>query len=583
MNVDFKQYRDLLVTYLQPQGAKVIALGAMLLFGTAISLVNPQLIKSFIDAATSGRSSFHALLGLGLLFVTATFVSQLVSVCTVYLGQVVGWSATNALRVDLLRHCLRLDMSFFNKRTPGELIERIDGDCNNLFSFLSGFVFQLLSSAMLLIGIIGLLFVENWRMGIALSLFSAISIVILIRTRGIAIPSGRREQEARTHLYGFLEERLTGMADLRTNGGFPHMMRTFYELHSSRFLTARKAWMVGRMSTWGITAILIAIGNIITFSISIFLYQRGQITIGAIYLMFHYTEMLFRPLDQITSQLQKLQSTSVSIIRLNELYRMQSAVEDQGCATMASGPADIRFRDVSFSYGDQGSVLDQVSFHLEPNQVLGLLGRTGSGKTTMTRLLFRMYDPCSGEIRFNGTNLKDIPLGLLQQKIGMVTQEVQLFQGTIRDNLSFFDASVSDERMLEAIQTLGLDEWFHRLPDGLDTYIRSGGEGLSAGEAQLVAFTRVLLKDPDLVILDEFSSRLDSLTEQWIQGALKRLLLNRTGIIIAHRLATVRHVNHIMILDGGRIVEYGCREELEQDSGSRYSRLLQTGLEVQTA
>ena len=218
--------------------------------------------------------------------------------------------------------------------------------------------------------------------------------------------------------------------------------------------------------------------------------------------------------------------------------------------------------------------------------MLGLLGRTGSGKTTLTRLLFRLYDPDCGDIQIapavdphGWVDISELALTDLWDQIGMVTQNIQLFNATVRDNLTFFNPSIPDARLLEVVEELGLGEWFRALPDGLETILDSGGGGLSAGEAQILAFMRVFLKDPGLVVLDEASSRLDPATEALIEQAVERLVRDRTAIIIAHRLGTVQRADEIMILENGRILEYGRREKLAADPDSRLFHLLKTGLE----
>ena len=255
-------------------------------------------------------------------------------------------------------------------------------------------------------------------------------------------------------------------------------------------------------------------------------------------------------------------------------------------ARLPEGPLRVTFDGVTFRYRDEqpgaeerGSVLDDLSFVLEPGKVLGLLGRTGSGKTTLTRLLFRLYDPVAGTIRLGDVPLGDAGLSDLRQRVGLVTQDVQLFRGTVRDNVRLFGEHVSDARILDAFRELGLREWLRSLPDGLDTALLSGSKSLSAGEAQLLAFTRVYLKNPGVVILDEASSRLDPATEQLLERAVDRLLHapRRTAIIIAHRLLTVGRADEIMVLKDGRIHEYGAREALAGDPSSHFNRLLQTG------
>jgi ABC-type multidrug transport system fused ATPase/permease subunit len=214
---------------------------------------------------------------------------------------------------------------------------------------------------------------------------------------------------------------------------------------------------------------------------------------------------------------------------------------------------------------------------------LGLLGRTGSGKTTLTRLLFRLYDPDCGALYLgdpaNLVDIRQLSLTDLRQRVGMVTQNIQLFHASVRDNLTFFDESVPDEQVLHVIQELGLWEWYQSLPQGLDTELEAGGGGLSAGEAQLLAFARIFLQDPGLVILDEASSRLDPATERLIERVVDRLAQSRTAIVIAHRLETIQHADEIMILEDGHIREHGPRSELVNDPTSRFYQLLQTGLE----
>jgi ABC-type multidrug transport system fused ATPase/permease subunit len=230
-------------------------------------------------------------------------------------------------------------------------------------------------------------------------------------------------------------------------------------------------------------------------------------------------------------------------------------------------------------------VLHDLSFTLAPGTVLGLLGRTGSGKTTLCRLLFRLYDPDEGVICFGcdgsrGTvDLCALSLGDLRRRVGVVTQDIQLFQASVRDNLTLFDADIPDEHIERAICDLGMGEWLAALPEGLDTELASGGGGLSAGEAQLLALTRIFLQDPGLVILDEASSRLDPATEAMIERAVDALIQERTAIVIAHRLGTVQRADEILILEGGRICEHGPRAELAGDPNSRFYTLLQAGLE----
>ncbi|HEY0738303.1 MAG TPA: ABC transporter ATP-binding protein, partial [Herpetosiphonaceae bacterium] len=288
--------------------------------------------------------------------------------------------------------------------------------------------------------------------------------------------------------------------------------------------------------------------------------------------------MLRRPLEEISEQLKEFQRATASIGRVQDLFGVQSTITDGPGATFPSGPLAVEFDRVTFGYGDDAPVLNDISVALAPGTVLGLLGRTGSGKTTLTRLLFRLYDITDGAIRLGGVDLHSARLHDLRQRIGIVTQDVQLFQATVRDNLTLFDPAISDAQIMQALTDLDLLPWLQSLPDGLDTELASGNNSVSAGEAQLLAFARVFLKDPGLVILDEASSRLDPATEARIERAVDKLLHNRTGIIIAHRLSTVQRADEILLLERGRIVEEGPRAQLAADPDSRFSQLLQTGM-----
>jgi ATP-binding cassette subfamily B protein len=296
-----------------------------------------------------------------------------------------------------------------------------------------------------------------------------------------------------------------------------------------------------------------------------------------VYLIFNYTEIMRQPIEQLRVQMEDLQRASASITRVRELFARQPVVKDGEGGELPGGALQVDFRDVTFSYGEDAAALRNIDFRLPAGNILGLLGRTGSGKSTLARLLLRLYDPTTGQICLNGIELQSTKLKDLSHTVGLVPQEVQLFRSSVRDNLTFFDRSIEDEKILRVIAEFELSGWFHSLPQGLDTELGRGG--LSAGQAQLLNFARVALREPGLVILDEATSRLDLATEALIDRATERLLHNRTGIIIAHRLHTVQKADRIMILEGGRIVEYGERPVLLNDPLSRFSMLLRTGLE----
>jgi len=290
------------------------------------------------------------------------------------------------------------------------------------------------------------------------------------------------------------------------------------------------------------------------------LFRSSQITIGGLYVIFYYIDVLKEPVWEIRRQIEDLQRAAASINRITELRQEKPTILDGPGIPHLSGPLQISFDHVTFQYEDDPDtdILKDIHFSLQPGKTLGILGRTGSGKTTLTKLILRLHDPASGAIQIGPAdgNLYDLRQAYqaeLRQQIAMVTQDVQIFQVTVRQNLTLFNDTIPDDTITKVIERVGLDDWFQALPKGLDTPLEAGGSGLSAGESQLLAFGRVFLHNPGLVILDEASSRLDPATESRIDDAITELLRERTGIIIAHRLATVHRADEIMILQDGTI------------------------------
>jgi ATP-binding cassette, subfamily B, bacterial len=581
MDLPLNRYWTLMVQYLYPLKKGVFLLGGLIFATLALEIVNPQLIRFFIDTAES-TSQLRPLITAALIFLSTSLLLQVIGVAATYVGEDIGWRSTNQLRADLARHCLHLDMSFHNDHTPGEMIERIDGDVAHIAIFFAQFVIRILGNLLLIIGVLIVLLREDWRISLVLAIYTAITLFALSKLRQIAVPTWKEAREVNADLFSFIEEQLSGTEDTRSSGAVPFVMRNLFRLNHTRM----KKEVEGATKSIYIVASwngFFGVGRILALLLGFYLFHSGVLTIGAVYLVITYTEAIFRPLREITNQIEQMQQAAAGIERVDSLIRLTSQISDQPQNNLPSGTLGVRFGHVSFAYQDGEKILHDIDFTLQPGEVLGLLGRTGSGKTSITRLLFRLYEAQQGLIELISANgsvaIQKVPLGELRQRIGMVTQDVQLFRASVRDNLTFFDHHITDEQILTVIHDLGLTAWFEGLPDGLDTELQSEGSSLSAGEAQLLAFTRVFLKNPALVILDEASSRLDPATEQLIERAVDKLLANRTGIIVAHRLGTVARADKIMILGNGRVQEYGRYDELTQDSDSQFSQLLQTGLE----
>ena len=570
-------YYSLLRKYLRPQRSRVVLLAVLLLVGTGLQILNPQILRYFIDAVFAGRP-VQSLLASAILYIFVAIGTQALLVLARYFSEQVAWSATNAMRSDLAMHCLSLDMSFHYAHSPGELTQRVDGDITPLANFFSQFVVLVVGNILLMIGVLIALILIDWRVGLAYALIGAVTLVILVRIQKSASSSWAGEARSNADLHGYLEERVSGAEDIRTLGATPYAMLGLFKNMRTVYRSHRKALFMGNM-TWAVADLNWGVSTALAVGIGSYLVIEGSATIGTAYLIVHYFMLLGFPLQQITTQMQSLQQASGSLQRIRDILGTESAISNGTVTHVPPGPLSIEFQNVGFSYVDGQPVLTGLSFGLEPGRVLGLLGQTGSGKTTIGRLVLRLYDPDEGRILLSGTDSRDVDLTRLRGSVGLVTQDVQLFQATVRDNLTLFDEGIPDDGILHTIDALGLSAWYSSLPHGLDTVLSPDAGAMSAGQAQLLAFARVFLRDPGLVILDEATSRLDPATEALVERATDDLLVGRTAIVIAHRLSTVQRADEVMILDSGRVVEHADRTELASDPDSRYRHLLHTGLD----
>ena len=571
------RYWRLLAHYLHPHWPRIVLLALILAATIAVQVATPLVASRFINNAVD-RAPMRDLVVLALLTMLLALLGQAFSVAETWIAERVGWDATNALRLDLLAHLLRLDSSYHAARTQGELIERVDGDVSTLARFFSRFVINLIGNALLIVVVLALLLRVDWRVGVGLAAFVAIAMVAMLRIRSSSTHQWSAERQGGADFYGFLGEYLAGLEDVRSSGAGAFVLR--------RFAVAMRTWLgaIRRAQMRGYALVatsdgLFGLGAAFALGLCAMLYRDGSLMIGAVYLIFRYTEMLRQPTEKLRDEVQDFQQADASIGRVEGLLAETPRIVDGPGEALPAGPLGIDFDGVTFSYGEE-PVLHDVTVEVPPGRVLGVVGRTGSGKTTLTRLIPRFLDPDVGAVRLGGVDIRDVRLSAVRDRIGLVTQDVHLFDASVRDNVTLFDETVPDPRIVAAIEALGLGAWLRALPAGLDTVVGTGGGGLSAGQAQVLTCARVLLRDPDIVILDEASSRLDPATERLVQGALGRLLEGRTGVIVAHRLATLELADDIVVMEDGRVVEHGTRLDLAAARDSRFAGLLRTAEEV---
>jgi ABC-type multidrug transport system fused ATPase/permease subunit len=562
---------SLLRHYLGARRGAALLMAALLLSSVAAQLAGPQIVRRFIDMAQAD-APLTTLFGAAALYLGAAALQQLLRVLATYCSERVAWDATNQLRADLTSHLLSLDLGFHAGRTPGELIERVDGDVDALAGFFSAFAIEVVGSILLLAGVVAAVALLDWRLGLAFAALALFMPAVLARLRGAGVAHWHANREQSASYYGYIGELLGASEDLRSNAAEGYALRRLLMYLREWLPVARRAELWA-MAVWIAAVLLFALADALAYGLGGGLFRSGAISLGAVYLLTAYAAMLAAPLETLRAQLQDLQQADAAAGRVRELLAQRSPLLD-GAERLPAGALSVALEEVSFGYDTsdgRAAALSAMSFSLAPGQVLGLLGRTGSGKSTLARLLFRFYDPERGRVLLGGRDLRHCALADLRRRVALVTQDVQLFNATLRDNLTFFGGASDDARLLALLRELGLGDWLARQPGGLDAPIAPAR--LSSGEAQLIALARAFLSDPGLVVLDEPTARLDPATEALLERAMSRLLRGRTAIDIAHRLATVRSADAILILEQGRVAEYGSRAALLADGDSRYARL----------
>ena len=571
-----------MLALLRPDASRWGVLGVLLAIGSALALGGPLVVRRIVDQASAGTTSAD-IMRLAIVYLVIAVAAQAITVAVSWFATITAWRTTNQIRLRLARHVLGLDHEFHRQHTPGELIQRVDGDVTSVSDFLGRVVPRAVGATLMIVGMIIVLTAVDWRLAAGTAVYTLISIAAVVRGRHRAVGESSDEMGSYARLYGGIEERLTAAEDLRANGAGEHAMWRFVEESADAMASSVRRESAFLRMWWAVQG-AVAGGSVVALMSSAVLVQRGVITVGTAFLMFQYVLLLSRPLEDVVDQLETVQKANGAMVRVIDLLAVQPTIVDrpsiEGAPTQRDGALSIDFQGVSFDYGDNETVLRNIDLSIAAGRSVGVVGRTGSGKTTLSRLLLRLVEATEGTLQLGGVPIVDIPLRLLRDRVALIPQEVELFSGTVRDNVAMFDPAPTDDQVVAALRQAGLQTL---VDGGIHRPLGAGGAGLSAGEAQLLALARVWLRDPDLVVLDEATARVDPQTEQKIEQAVAQLMAGRTTVIIAHRLSTLRHVDEIVVLDHGRIVEHGDRSLLAADGDSRFHRLLELALDIDVA
>lgn len=559
-----------LLGLMKPHAGRWVAVLGLVALSAGALITGPLILRRVVDRALDGADATE-IRDLGLLFIAIATVGLIATVASVYAATVSAWRTTNVLRVRITRHVLRLDHEFHRTHTPGELISRVDGDVTSVSDFLGNVMVKALRSFVILIGAIGVLAVVAWPLAVAMLLFLVVGLVVMRIVRHRAIDESGAEMSANAALYGGIEERLNASEDLRASGAIAHAINRFLDESRDVVETSERRSRAFMVMWWAVQG-TVTVGIVTSLVASAILVGDGTMTVGTALLLFQYVLLVSTPLEEIIHELETVQKAIAALQRVIALLGEQATIRYPGDAVPAPGPLEVVADSISFDYGDDQPVLTEVNATVAAGRRVGVVGRTGSGKTTFSRLLLRLVEASSGQLRLNGVPIAEIPRAELRHRVALIPQEVELFGASVRDNVTLFNNTPTDADVSDALRAVGLDTL---AAGGLDRVLGPAGGGLSAGEGQLLSLARVWLRQPDLIVLDEATARVDPDTEAKIDRAVRALTEGRTTFFIAHRLSTLQTVDEIMVFDHGRLVEHDDRLALEADVDSRFARLLE--------
>ncbi|HHE07614.1 MAG TPA: ABC transporter ATP-binding protein [Chlorobaculum parvum] len=560
--------------YIKPFKGLVAAAVLLTAGGAILTPLRPWLTRIAIDDHIS-KGDLHGLGVISMILLAVIVLDGVKQYAATWLTQLLGQKAVYAIRLDIFRHLQRLPIRYFDRNPVGRIITRTTNDVEALNEMLSSGLITIIGDILQLALIVVMMFLSDWRLTLVV-----LSILPVMIYSTMAFKSRVRQAftDVRTHLArlnSFFQEHITGMKVVQL---FAREEAEFSK-HASINADHRDA-NIRSVHYFSIYFPLIeflsslAAGLVVWFSASWVL--KGSLSVGVVVSFVQYIWLFFRPLQHLSDRFNVMQTAITSSDRIIKLLEEPLELEpDEENRTAIDGFHDrILFDKVWFSYDENHWVLRDISLEIKAGETVAIVGATGSGKTTLTNILSRFYPYQKGSVTIDGIELSRIAGHQLRKLVGVVMQDVVLFTGTIRENLSFGDPSISDEKIREASKIVGANRFIEKLPGGYDYRIRENGSGLSAGQKQLLAFVRALLYNPDILVLDEATSSVDTETETLIEQATDRLMRHRTSIIIAHRLSTIQHADKIVVLHKGTIRETGTHQELLAQRGLYYKLYL---------
>lgn len=547
-----------------------VAFAAVLL--SLLGVLRPYLTKITINDSIVPKDNdnliFYVALMLGVLVLEVIF-----QFCFIYFANWLGQEVIRDIRVNLFDHMLQFKKQYYDQSAVGRLVTRAVSDIETIASIFSQGLFMIISDLLKMLVVLVFMFFQDWKLT---CLVLAVLPFILYATRVFQQKMKIAFEEVRTqvsNLNSFVQERITGMKILHIFGREAIEYKRFKDINHKH----KKAWIktvwynsiffpIAEMSS------SIAIGLVVWFG-GLQITSGDTLDLGIIVMFIQLIQMLFRPLRQIADKFNTLQMGMVAANRVFAILDTKSKIENTGTLTAENLTGEIKFKDVRFSYIQGEEVVKGISLEVHAGETVAIVGATGAGKSTIINLLSRFYETDSGEISIDNTNIKEFTLRSLRNEIAVVLQDVFLFADTIMKNITLGNPEITEEEVIDAAKQIGVHDFIATLPNGYHYNVKERGVMLSSGQRQLIAFLRAYVSNPSILVLDEATSSVDSYSEQLMQEATDKVTKGRTSIVIAHRLATIKKADKIIVMDAGKIVEVGTHQQLLQQENGYYRNL----------
>jgi ABC transporter transmembrane region./ABC transporter. len=567
-----------LLVYLKPFTVQVALVFIMAALSTIFNILSPRFIGMITTKLFEGFMAklnhipgaavdFHYISNVLLVLVALYILSSLFAYVQQYIMAGVSQKVVLNMRKDIMQKLSRLPLRFYDSNSHGDILSRVTNDVDNISNALQQSVTQLITAIVTLIGVV----IMMLAISPVLTLVTAITLPLsIIATTSIASRSQRyfaRQQKTLGELNGHVEEMYGGHNVVKAFGHEGDAVKEFIEINDRLYDASWRAQFVSGI-IMPIMNFISNIGYVLVCVVGGVMVTRKSIAIGDIQAFIQYSRQFTQPITQTANIVNIIQSTLASAERVFQVLDEPEEIPDkENAATIEDAKGEVDFEHVYFSYNEDAPLIEDLNISVKSGQMIAIVGPTGAGKTTLVNLLMRFYDVQKGKIMVDGIDIMNLKRENLRRIFGMVLQDTWLFRGTVRENIAYGKEGATEEEIIRAAKIANAHHFIKALPDGYDTILNEEASNISQGEKQLITIARAVLADPDILILDEATSNVDTLTEIYIQKAMKNLMSGKTSFVIAHRLSTIRNADLILVMNDGRIIEQGTHDGLMKENG----------------